>query len=425
MTAAKRAARYGIWIGVGLAVLALPTIFRSGFALTLLNQMGVAVVFALAYNMLLGQGGMLSFGHAIYFGLAGFFCVQLLAAMSRGALPYVPISLMPFAGGLFGLVAGLVIGFVSTRRSGMIFAMISLGFAELVSALILLAPGLFYGRTGGHFDRWFGPEPFGINFNSQIQVFYLITLWVFIAMGAMYALTRTPFGRLANAVRDNPDRVAYLGYNPQRLRWLGFTLSAFFAGLAGALHAINYEFVGLSSVGAQQSSMVLVMTYIGGIGHFLGPVIGAVLITLLHGALGELTQAWYLYLGLLFVGMVMFVPGGIAGLIMVHEPIWRTGPGRLRVLAAPYGAAAATTLIAAAGAIGIVELIHFTSAHRFGTTVYSFFGIVVDAMRPLPWLLCGALLAVGAFGCRRTYPGVARGWAAAMPTTEAGKHCVR
>ena len=208
-------------ISVGALLVALliilPLIANSGFALTVMSQGGVAIILALAFNMLLGQGGMLSFGHAIYFGLAGYFTAHVLNGMASGDLPYVPVSLIPLAGGLAGLFFGILIGFVSTRRAGTAFAMISLGFAELATALTLIIVFFFNGEEGVQTDRWVSEEWFGITYGPDIQVYYLIAVWCVIATLAMYALTRTPFGRISNAVRDNPERVQFIGYSTHRV----------------------------------------------------------------------------------------------------------------------------------------------------------------------------------------------------------------
>ena len=136
--------RYGIWGATAVLFLALPHIFTSGTALTMMSVMGIMIVFALSYNMLLGQTGMLSFGHAVYYGLGGFLVVHAMNTVVQGRLP-VPVALIPLVGGLAGLVFGFIFGSVSTRRGGTAFAMISLGLGELVasSALILRPTGLF------------------------------------------------------------------------------------------------------------------------------------------------------------------------------------------------------------------------------------------------------------------------------------------
>lgn len=404
-------------MSVGAMVIALliimPLVVNSGFALTVMSQGGVAIIFALAFNMLLGQGGMLSFGHAVYFGLAGYVTAHVMNGMANEDLPYLPVSLIPLVGGIAGLFFGILIGFVSTRRAGTAFAMISLGFAELATGLTLIIIFFFNGEEGVQTDRWVREEWFGITYGPDIQVYYLIALWCVIASIAMYVLTRTPFGRMSNAVRDNPERVQFIGYNTHRVRWLAFSLSSFFAGLAGALHAVNLEHVGFETVGLAQSAVILIMVYIGGTGHFAGPILGAILITLLNAYLSDISPAWYLYLGLIFVLMVMFAPGGLAGLIMMHEPIRRAAPHLLMRMLPAYGAALGTSLVALVGGIGLVEMAYFLSTTVSTNTVFTLYGITLDAAEFWPWLVCVALAAGGGFACSRSYPRLAEsyGWA--------------
>ncbi len=410
---------YGVWIAAAILFAALPVVFTSGFALTLLCKMGVLIIFAIAYNMLLGQGGMLSFGHAIYFGLGGYCSIHVLNGMAEGGLPYFPVSLFPIIGALVGLLMGVTIGYVSTRRAGTTFAMISLGFGEMVTAMTLIFVAFFNGEDGIQADRWVGPEPFGITYGPQIQVYYLIAIWCFVCMVAMYAITKTPFGRMSNAVRDNPERAEFVGYNTQRVRWLAFSLSAMFAGAAGSLHALNYENIGFESVSAIQSGAVLFMVYIGGIGHFLGPIIGTVLLVILDSTLADYTEAWVLYLGIVFVAIVMFTPGGLAGLIVMHEPVWRTDVRLLRTLALPYFLAILSSVITAIGIIGIIEMIYFITIIAIGRTDMHLFGIAVNVNEVLPWLACLGLIGVGVQSCRLTYPKVVESWNDAMTAVKA------
>jgi branched-chain amino acid transport system permease protein len=402
--------RYGVWIAFAAVMALLPTGITSSFAMSIASQIGVAMVFALAYNMLLGQGGMLSFGHAIFFGLSGYFTVHYINLIGEEAVPYFPISLVPLFGGIAGLFFGILVGYVSTRRAGTVFAMISLGFAEMVTALTLILSAFFHGEEGVQTDRWVGPEPFGITFGPDIQVYYLIAVWTFVSVIAMYFLTRTPFGRMSNAVRDNPERVEFIGYNTQRVRWLAFSLSSFFAGIAGALHALLFEHVGFETVSLQQSGLVLYTTYIGGIGHFVGPILGAVLITILNGMLSNLTEAWFLYLGVMFVAVVMFAPGGLAGLVMMHEPVWKADPRLMKRLVPSYAASLASTAIAAFGIVGLVEIIYFHSTALETTQGMTLFTVPVDPASAIPWLLCGATAVVGIAACRMSYPVARRAW---------------
>jgi branched-chain amino acid transport system permease protein len=402
--------RYGVWIGAAIVMLVLPYIFTGGFALSLLSQMGIAIIFALAYNMLLGQGGMLSFGHAVYFGLAGYASVHFLNSMLEGSFDFFPVILLPIFGGLVGLFFGVLIGFVSTRRAGTTFAMISLRFAEMATALTLVLVAFFNGEEGVQTDRMVGPEIGGITLGPDIEVYYLISVWCLICAVAMYLLTRTPFGRMSNAVRDNPERAEFVGYNTQRVRWLAFALSSFFAGAAGSLHALNFEHVGFETVGLVQSGSVLFMAYIGGVGHFAGPVVGAILITTLNGVLSDFSEAWFLYLGLLFVIIVMFAPGGLAGLILMHEPVWKTAPRLLGRLVVPYILGIASVLVTAVGVLSLIEMLYHVSNRYAVSTEMGVFGLQVDTSSAIPWIGYAAVVAVGAFMCRMTFPRVAGTW---------------
>ena len=404
----------GVAAGIVAILIILPLLTNSGFAITVMSQIGVATVFALAFNMLLGQGGMLSFGHAVYFGLAGYVTAHVMNGMANEDLPYMPVTLIPIVGGIAGLFFGILIGFVSTRRAGTAFAMISLGFAELVTALTLIIVVFFNGEEGIQTDRWIREEMFSITYGPDIQVYYLIAVWCVIAGIAMYILTRTPFGRISNAVRDNPERVQFIGYNTHRVRWLAFSLSSFFAGIAGALHAVNVEHVGFETVGLGQSGVILIMVYIGGTGNFAGPILGAILVTLLNSYLSDLTPAWYLYLGLIFVLMVMFAPGGLAGLIMMHDPIRRMRPRLLLAMLPAYAVASAVTLVALAGAIGLIEMIYFLSTTTTRESAMILYGIALDAADFWPWLICIALTVGGAFGCALTYPRMAEAYNSAL-----------
>jgi branched-chain amino acid transport system permease protein len=405
------AKRYGVWVAAAILFLALPHVFTSGTALTMMSVMGIMIVFALSYNMLLGQTGMLSFGHAVYYGLGGFLVVHAMNAVVQGRLP-VPVALMPLVGGLAGLVFGVIFGSVSTRRGGTAFAMISLGLGELVASSALILRSFFGGEEGITTNRTKLLPLFGLNFGPQIEVYYLIAAWCLLSMIAMYAITRTPFGRMCNAVRDNPERAEFIGYSTQRVRFIAFCLAGFFAGIAGGLAAVNFEIVNSVSVAAGQSGIVLLMTYIGGVGNFTGPVLGAILITYLQVMLSDATEVWQLYFGLLFIGMIMFAPGGIAGLLMMHRPLWRAHVLH-RVIPA-YLLALVPGLVTLAGACLAIEMTFRLTVRASEGSTMSFLHVPLDARSPLPWLVAALLAAGGFWLFRRTWPVVASAWSAAL-----------
>ena len=332
--------------------------------------MGVLIIFSVAYNMLLGQAGLLSFGHAIYFGLAGYASIHILSAINESYLPSLPLILLPFIGAFVGLMLGICIGYLSTKRLGTAFAMISLGFCELVTALTLIFVVFFNGEDGIQADRVTGNEFLGFTYGPQSEVYYLILFWCIISVSLMYLLTKTPFGRMCNAVRDNQQRAEFVGYNVRKVRWLAFSLSAMFAGAAGSLHAINYEHIGFESVSLVQSGLVLFMAYIGGIGNFLGPILGAISLTYLDTMLSDITEAWVLYYGIIFVLVIAFAPQGISGIIMVHEPIIRNNPSLLKKLVFPYTFFLVSIIILTIGFTSIIELIHSLKSSKDSLKVY-------------------------------------------------------
>lgn len=348
--------RWIIWSLFALVLLLAPSVFNSNLSVTMLSQMGIAIIACLSYNILLGQGGMLSFGHAVYTGLGSYLAIHALNWVSDGGWP-IPVSLIPLVGGLAGLFFAVLFGYVTTKKAGTPFAMITLGMAELVFAMSLMFSEFFGGEAGVSGNRVVG-EPFmGITFGPPIQVYYLIAVYTFVCVALMFAFTRTPLGRILNAVRDNPERVEFIGYNTQKVRYLAFMIAGFFAGIAGGLGAINFEIVTAEVVGAARSGGYLLFTFLGGATFFFGPIIGGVLMVLAAVLLSELTKAWLLYLGLIFLFMVMYAPGGIASLIMMNLRL--ASFGRLREIWVSYLALGVTALVVLLGAGAMIEMIYF------------------------------------------------------------------
>ena len=397
----------GRWVVWGGAALVLPHLFTQGAAITLMSQICSFIIFALAYNMLLGQGGMLSFGHAVYSGLGAFFTIHALNLIGKGGYAF-PVSLLPLVGGVAGLVFGILFGYVTTRRAGTTFAMISLGIGEMVFACSLMFPGFFGGEGGITSNRVVGQPVLGISYGSGIQVYYLIAVWLMICMAAMFAWTQTPHGRMANAVRDNPERAEFVGFDPQMVRFLTLVLSSFFAGVSGGLSAINFEIVTAENVSAVRSGGVLLATFIGGVGFFFGPIIGGVIFIFFVVWLSLLTKAWLLYLGLFFVMMVLFAPGGIASLIVMHLPVARAG--LMRRLRVPYAAASATGVVLLAGVVAAVEMTYHLSLEGKINPQMTLAGFDFDVTSVTPWMACLVLLCVGGASFAFAWRSVRRAW---------------
>ena len=383
--------RFVVWGLFAVLLVVLPLVFNSSLALTMLSQMGYLVIICLSYNILLGQGGMLSFGHAVYSGLGAFIAVHGMNLATKGAIP-LPVFAVPLVGGLAGMFFAALFGYVSTKKSGTTFAMITLGIGELVAAMSLMFPGFFGGEGGITTNRTYGPHLLGLTYGPQIQVYYLIAGYCFVSTALMFAFTGTPLGRMLNAVRDNPERVEFIGYNTQRVRYLGFIIAGFFAGIGGALASVNFEIVGASdSLSAVRSGGYLLFTFLGGATFFFGPIIGAVLLVLASVLLSEVTKAWLLYLGLVFLLMVMYAPGGIASLIMMNLRLAQFGKfGRV---ACAYAVLAIAGVPMFFGVAALIEMVyHLQLNEALGPTMH-FLGIALNVKSGVSWV--GALVVAG------------------------------
>ncbi|MDD5325646.1 MAG: branched-chain amino acid ABC transporter permease [Polaromonas sp.] len=385
----------GRWLTWGLFALILaaaPLFFSSGLAMTVLSQMGIAIIACLSYNILLGQGGMLSFGHAVYNGLGSFLAIHALNSVSNGSLP-LPVSAVPLTGGLAGAGFAVLLGYVTTRKSGTTFAMITLGLGELVFAMSLMIPEFFGGEGGVSGNRVTGKALLGITFGPQIQVYYLIACYTFVAVAAMFAFTGTPLGRMLNAVRDNPERVEFVGYDTQKVRYIAFIIAGFFAGISGGLAALNFEIVTAEVVGAARSGAYLLFTFLGGATFFFGPIIGGILMVLAFVLLSEFTKAWLLYLGLVFLFMVMYAPGGIASLIMMNLRV--AAFGKLRELWVSYLALTVTALVLLTGAGAMIEMVYHLQLNTTLGSELRFLGVTLNTKGPNSWFGAAFVMLTG------------------------------
>jgi branched-chain amino acid transport system permease protein len=359
-------------------------------------QMLIAALFASAFNVLAGQGGMLSFGHSAYFGIGTFATIHAMNALGGEGL--LPAPLLPLFGGLAGCVLGIVAGWFSTQRSGVYFSMITLALAELLHALAPHLKGIFGGESGVSAMRM---PAWGFTFGSSVEVYYLTLAWVLVSLGLLYYFTRTPLGRLCLGLRENSHRLSFMGYNVHALRLSVFMISAIFSGIAGGLLALSNEAANYVIFDVNLSAQVVLNAYIGGVGAFFGPALGAAIMTFFGYAVSDLTRTWLLYQGVIFVLVMMFMPAGLFSI----SSWWTTQRGRyapavlLRVLATWI----VGCLLAACGFVIIVEL----SAHILAQDYQSLlvpgaawpavvlFGIQWQPGAVLTWLLPSILLVVG------------------------------
>lgn len=334
----------------GIAALAaLPFLLSQGL-LNAAIQMLIAALFASAYNLLCGQAGMLSFGHAAYFGVGAFGTVHAMNAIGGAGL--LPTPLMPLAGAACGLVFGGIAGWFATQRAGTYFAMITLAIAELVHSLAPHLKGLFGGEAGVSTMRM---PAWGLDFGSTTQVYYLTLAWVLLSVLLLYLFTRTPMGRLAYGLRENSHRLRFLGYNVHGLGMGVFAISAMFSGIAGGLQVVSNESANYVVFDPALSAAVVLNTYIGGVKVFLGPAFGAALMTFFGYAVSDLTQSWLLYQGILFVLVMMFMPSGLAGLIGTASQL-RQRIGIARLMPLVLLPVAAAVLLSMGGAFAVEML---------------------------------------------------------------------
>jgi branched-chain amino acid transport system permease protein len=394
--------------GVALLV-ALPAVLSAGLLIASV-QMLVAALFASAYGMLSGRAGMLSFGHAAYFGIGAFATVHAMNAFGGSGL--LPTPLMPLVGAAAGLAVGIVAGWFATQRSGTTFAMITLAIAELLHALAPQLKGLFGGESGIGAMR---APAWGLAFGSTTQVYYLTLAWVLLSLGLLYFHSRTPAGRLMLALRENGHRLRFLGYGVHGLGVSAFAISAMFSGLAGGLQALSNEAANYAVFDAGVSATVVLNSYIGGVGSFLGPALGAALMTFFGYAVSDATQSWLLYQGVLFVLVMMFVPTGLSGLFgagarLAEQRGWRVAASTVVL------AAGAAVLLAASG-VFVVEMLQRLCSQDYRALAQAAAEWPAIPLLGRPWppaavstwvlpaglLACGGLLAVAArrrFGSR-------------------------
>ena len=387
-----------------LAAVALPWLFydwhtgrHSGFMISMLSQMGMMIILALSYTILLGQAGLFSLCHATFFGIGGYATIHFLNAAGEQAL-LIPMEAMPLLAGMAGLGLAVVFGYMATKQRATAFAMITLGISELMATAAVMFHHFFGGEGGVTTNRMIDQSFFRLTYSSGIQVYYLILSWTLISIVGMYFLTRTPLGALANATRDNFERAQFMGYDPRVVRFMQFALSGLFAGIGGGLYAITYEIVTFDALAGPLSANALLMAYIGGTTVFGGPILGAILITLLQSGVSLLSNSWLVYVGVMFIAMVIFAPAGFAGIILAHKPV--ANNGRWKQLIGAYTRLLVPGLAIVFGFIGMVELLSFLTIGAAQGKKLVLFGSPIDVTSIIPWSSSIGAFAVGSIWLR-------------------------
>ncbi len=281
----------------------------------LATQVLIYGLFALGFNLLYGYTGLLSFGHAAYWGLGaygtGLALAKLKIASLWGALG---------AGLLLAGVGGAVVGFFCLRRRGIYFAMLSLAFAQLLYFIAFHLADVTGGDDG---LRGIQVPPLrlpglSVPLESSLAFYYFALVLVTLALLALKRILDSPFGAVLKAIRENSDRAGACGYDIARIKLLSFVFSALFCGLAGGLDALRLAVVPVESLYWTTSGQVVIMTLLGGAGTFFGPFVGAATFLVLEDRLSVFTESWPLFIGLIFMAFVLFLPKGIWGTLLAR-----------------------------------------------------------------------------------------------------------
>jgi branched-chain amino acid transport system permease protein len=276
----------------------------------LATQVLIFGLFALGFNLLYGYTGLLSFGHAAYYGLGAYGTGIVLAKLH---VPSLWVGVL--AGVSLAALGGAVVGFFCLRRRGIYFAMLTLAFAQLLYFI------------GFHLATWTGGDDglrgipqlalglpgFSVSLDTPLAFYYFCFVLVGVAIIALKRILDSPFGAVLQAIRENSDRAVACGYDVNRVKHLSFVFSAMFAGLAGSLDALRLTVVPIESLYWTTSGQVVMMTLLGGAGTFFGPFVGALTFLILEDRLSVFTESWPLVIGAIFSAFVLFLPRGIWG----------------------------------------------------------------------------------------------------------------
>jgi branched-chain amino acid transport system permease protein len=296
----------------GLVLLGILPFVLPVTHVNMVTEIAFFSLFALSFSMLFGYGGLLSLGHSAYFGI-GAYTVALLIKYGLG----LSLLLTFLAGGLAGALGGLLAGFFCVRLKGAYFALLTMAFNQFFFALALKWRSLTGGDDGLSIKKLDLTLP-GIGviaMNNVTHVYYLILTIVIASLLLLWYVTLTPFGNSARATKENDERASFVGYNIFATKLTLYTICSFFAGIAGGLFSFFQGFVSTSCIDTAMSMQVVFMTFIGGAGSFVGPILGAGVYLYFTDWVSRLTDRWEFILGVLFILLVMYLRTGLVSLL--------------------------------------------------------------------------------------------------------------
>ncbi|MEE9419079.1 MAG: branched-chain amino acid ABC transporter permease [Desulfatiglandaceae bacterium] len=284
-----------------LLIIVLVPLSGSRFYVFLGTDILIFALFAVSLNLLLGYTGLVSFGQAAYFGIGAYTCALL---MKKASVAF-PIAFV--AAGVFGAVAAMIIGFFCIRLIKIYFAMLTLAFSQIVWAIVFKWNSL----TGG--DTGFIGIPFPQHLDSKTRFYYFTLVVVVFSLFVLRKMVHSPFGRILTTIRENPERTEFIGINVKLFQLVAFMISGFFSAISGALFGIFNHSIFPDLIFWPASAEVLIMTILGGIYSFFGPVVGAAVLLYLRMQVASYTEYWPLILGTILAVLIFFFPGGIVG----------------------------------------------------------------------------------------------------------------
>jgi len=294
-------------IAVGVILILFPFIAPK-FQLRMFTEIIILTLFAMTWKMMLNEGGMFSFGHAVYFGLGAY--ASVLGWLHIPGLSFLSGILL---GALTSALVAFLLGAFLVRMSGTYFALLTLAFNQLIWAIVWKWRDVTGGDDGlGKFPK---PDLFGLTMKNPVNFYYVALVIIGIGLYLCWYFTKTPMGNVALSIKSNEERAKFVGFNVQATKLIFLTLLGFLAGVSGALYAQFQEFIATSVIDGMMSTNVLFMAYIGGTGYFWGPIIGSGIFVYLSEYLSSFTDRWELILGLIFIAVVLFAPQGIMGVV--------------------------------------------------------------------------------------------------------------
>ncbi len=295
-------------IAVGLLLLALVPLVADRYLIYLVSQIAIFALFALSFNLLLGYGGLISFGHAAYFAI-GAYGVAIFGTTLALPFPLAFLGAIAAAG-----IAALAIGYFCVRLTAIYFAMLTLAFAQFVWAIAFKWRAVTKGDTG--FIGVVIPDALA----TPARFYYFALAVVAVSAAILWVMVNSAFGRALATTRENPARAEFIGLDVKRIQLIAFTIAGMFAGVAGALFTTFNRTVFPDFAWWTRSAEVIIMTVLGGFGHFLGPALGAAVLILLERSITEVTQYWPTVLGVILLGVLFAFPDGLMGLARSRAP---------------------------------------------------------------------------------------------------------